>query len=884
MTSNEIRSSFLKFFEGRGHRVVPSSPLVPGDDPTLLFTNAGMNQFKDLLLGREKRDYKRATTSQKIMRVSGKHNDLDNVGPSHRHHTFFEMLGNFSFGDYFKTEALPFAWELLTEVWKMPKDRFVVSIFKGEKGIPRDDEAYDIWRKLGVPADRILELGEDDNFWTMGETGPCGRCSEIYFVRGGTGHDPEIELWNNVFMEFERSKDGTLTPLPAQSIDTGMGLERIAAVLQNKTSNYDTDLFQPLLHAIGDLAGVKYGADESSDISLRVVADHIRSTTFLIGDGVIPSNEWRGYVLRKIMRRAMRHGKHLGLTEPFMHKLVAVLDREMGDAYPGIRTGREMIEKSILAEEHRFEAVLTEGLPRLEAELAKISGTKSKLLSGDVAFKLYDTFGVPFDFIVDTAEAQGITVDEDEYKRAMEGQRKKAREKSGFGGETKDATFTWQDGQDGGDLRDAFEGYTTTKVTGVPIVAMWDDERRPIQELGAGQSGYVALAKTPFYLEAGGQVSDSGRIANASGAVATVEGLARTGAGTPRAHRVKVSSGALKTRDIVTADVDEDVRNSTRRNHTATHLLHAALRKVLGTHVAQKGSLVAPDRLRFDFSHSEAVTRDELNRIEGIVNEQIYRNTAVTTDVDVAPEKAMAAGAMALFGEKYGDKVRVVSVPGFSVELCGGTHVTATGDIGLFAILAESGVAAGVRRIEAVTGAGAVAWAQQQRAALDAVVGVLKVNPDQAVEAIEKLQADSKKLAREVTQLKTKLATGGGGAAEADDTVDIAGIKLVRRKVQDLDKDALRGVADSLKAKIASGVVILACSSTSGEGKVQVVVAVTADLTSKIKAGQIVKEIAPIVGGAGGGRPDFAEAGGKQPEKIDEMLEAGKAVVEKLLS
>src|SRR5712671_3626910 len=847
MRANDVRSSFLKYFEQHGHRVVPSSPLVPGDDPTLLFTNAGMNQFKDLFLGREKRDYARATTSQKVMRVSGKHNDLDNVGPSHRHHTFFEMLGNFSFGDYFKKEALPFAWTLLTDVWKMPADRLVVSIFKGENGIPRDDEAYDVWRKLGVPANRILELGIEDNFWQMGDTGPCGRCSEIYYVRGGSGYDPEIEIWNNVFMEFERSAGGKLTPLPAPSIDTGMGLERITAVLQNKQSNYDTDVFIPLLRRIGELSGVKYGASEDDDTSMRVVADHIRSTTFLIGDGVIPSNEWRGYVLRKIMRRAMRHGKHLGLTEPFMHKLVAVLDREMGDAYPGIRTGREMIEKSILAEEHRFEAVLTERLPRLDAELAKISGTKSKLLSGDVAFKLYDTFGVPFDFIVDTAEAQGITVDEDEYKRAMEGQRKKAREKSGFGGETKDATFTWQDGQDGGDLRDAFEGYTTTKVTGVPIVAMWDDERRPIQELGAGQSGYVALAKTPFYLEAGGQVSDSGRIANASGAVATVEGLARTGAGTPRAHRVKVSSGALKTRDIVTADVDADVRNATRRNHTATHLLHAALRKVLGTHVAQKGSLVAPDRLRFDFSHPEAVTRDELNRIEGIVNEQIYRNTAVTTDVDVAPEKAMAAGAMALFGEKYGDKVRVVSVPGFSVELCGGTHVTATGDIGLFAILAESGVAAGVRRIEAVTGAGAVAWAQQQRAALDAVVGVLKVNPDQAVEAIEKLQADSKKLAREVTQLKTKLATGGGGAAEADDTVDIAGIKLVRRKVQDLDKDALRGVADSLKAKIASGVVILACSSTGGDGKVQVVVAVTADLTSKIKAGQIVKEIAPIV-------------------------------------
>jgi alanyl-tRNA synthetase len=882
MTSNEIRASFLRFFEGRGHRVVPSSPLVPGDDPTLLFTNAGMNQFKDLLLGREKRDYTRATTSQKIMRVSGKHNDLDNVGPSHRHHTFFEMLGNFSFGDYFKAEALPFAWELLTGVWKLDPNKMVVSIFKGENGIPRDAEAYDIWRTLGVPADRILELGEDDNFWTMGDTGPCGRCSEIYYVRGGSGHDPEIELWNNVFMEFERSADGTLTPLPAQSIDTGMGLERITAVLQGKQSNYDTDLFTPLLTRIGEMRGLTYGADEARDISMRVVADHMRSTTFLIGDGVSPSNEWRGYVLRKIMRRAMRHGKHLGFTEPFMHSLVAVLDREMGDAYPGIRTGREMIEKTILAEEHRFEAVLTEGLPRLEAELAKVSGTKSKVLSGDVAFKLYDTFGVPFDFIEDTATTAGVAVDKAAFDLAMEGQRDKARGKSGFKEGRKDVAFVFgQDGQDGGELRDAFEGYSTTNVTGVPIVAMWTEDRQPAQELGAGQSGYVALARTPFYLEAGGQVSDSGRITNASGAAATVEGVARTGAGTPRAHHVRVSSGTLKTRDIVTADVDADVRNATRRNHTATHLLHAALRSVLGTLVHQKGSLVAPDRLRFDFSYAQPITREELDRIERIVNEQICRNTPVTTDVDVAPEKAIAAGAMALFGEKYGDKVRVVSVPGFSVELCGGTHVSATGDIGFFAILAESGVAAGVRRIEAVTGAGAVAWAQQQRASLDAVVTVLKVNPDQAVEAIERLQADGKRLARDVTQLKTRLATGGSGAGESDDSIDVAGVTLVRRKVADLDKDSLRGVADSLKAKIKSGVVILACS---GEGKVQVVVAVTADLTSKIKAGQIVKEIAPIVGGGGGGRPDFAEAGGKQPEKIDEMLEASRAVVERLLA
>ncbi len=878
MTSNEIRSSFLKFFEGRGHRIVPSSPLVPGDDPTLLFTNAGMNQFKDVLLGREKRAYTRATTAQKVMRVSGKHNDLDNVGPSHRHHTFFEMLGNFSFGDYFKADALPFAWELLTDVWKMPKDRFVVSIFKGENGIPRDDEAYEIWRTLGVPGDRILELGSDDNFWTMGDTGPCGRCSEIYFVRGGTGIDPEIEIWNNVFMEFERSADGTLTALPAPSIDTGMGLERMTAVMQNVHSDYDTDCFQPLLRRIGELSGHTYGANESTDVSMRVVADHIRSTTFLIGDGVIPSNEWRGYVLRKIMRRAMRHGKHLGFAEPFMHQLVAVLDREMGDAYPDIRSGREMIEKTILAEEHRFEAVLTDGLPRLEAELAKVVGTKSKVLSGDAAFKLYDTFGVPFDFIEDTAATQGVTVDKDAYERAMEGQRDKARAKSGFGSGKKESGFTLDAEGLSRETGDHFEGYTATTVAGVPVVALWNDERQPVHELRDGDSGFIALARTPFYLEAGGQVSDSGRIVNAAGAIGVVDGLARTGAGMPRAHHVRVTSGTFKTRDIVTAEVDAPLRSATRRNHTATHLLHAALRQVLGAHVKQAGSLVAPDRLRFDFVHFQAITRDELDRIERIVNEQVYRNTPVTTDVDVAPEKAIAAGAMALFGEKYGDKVRVVHVPGFSVELCGGTHVAATGDIGFFAIVAESGVAAGVRRIEAVTGAGAVEWAQQQRKSLDGVIGALKVNPDQAVEAIERLQADHKRLSREVTQLKTKLATGGASAS-SDDVVEVAGVKLVRRRLNDMEKDAMRGVADSLKAKIKSGVVVLASAS---DGRVQIVVAVTPDLTSKIKAGQIVKEIAPIVGGGGGGRSDFAEAGGRQPEKIDELLEASRAAVERL--
>ena len=911
MTSNEIRGSFLTYFEQNGHRIVPSSPLVPHDDPTLLFANAGMNQFKDVFLGREKRAYTRAASSQKCMRVSGKHNDLDNVGPSLRHHTFFEMLGNFSFGDYFKKDAIALAWSVLTEVWNVPPDRLVVSIFKGENGIPRDAEAYDLWRQF-VPADRILELGADDNFWQMGDTGPCGRCSEIYYVHG-TGSDPEIEIWNNVFMEFERSAGGTLTPLPAPSIDTGMGLERVTAVLQQKSSNYDTDLFTPILARLGQLAGVRYGQGDEHDVSMRVIADHIRATTFLIADGVIPSNEFRGYVLRKIMRRAMRHGKHLGLVEPFMHRLVDVLAREMGDAYPEVRTNRATIEKTILAEEHRFEAVLTEGLPRLEAELAKVVGTKSKVLSGEVAFRLYDTFGVPFEFIEDTAATQGVTIDRNAYDRAMEGQRDKARAGSTFGsGKKAEESFAWMmpsaPEDIAADLYQAapshFVGYDMTSTVS-PVLMMWDAEGIPTTQLGVGETGYMTLAKTSFYAEAGGQVDDQGSIVSeATGATAVVERMIKRPSSVPRVHKVRVASGTFKRRNIVRAEVKSGTRNATRRNHTATHLLHAALREVLGTHVKQAGSLVAPDRLRFDFVHFQPVTRDELDRIERIVNEQIYRNTPVTTDVRSTAE-AIAAGAMALFGEKYGDSVRVVSVPGFSVELCGGTHVSATGDIGFFVIVAESGVAAGTRRIEALTGAGAVQWAQDLRAAYDRIIDVLKVNPEQAVEAIERLHRDAKRLARELTQARTKLAMGRGsgpagaggpggtagpggpggpgspGSPGSEDTVDVAGVKLARRKVTDFDKDALRGLADSLKAQIASGVVVLA---SANDGKVQIVVAVTPDLTSRIKAGQIVKELAPIVGGAGGGRPDFAEAGGKQQEKIDEMLDESRRVVEALLS
>ncbi len=898
MLSREIRSSFLDYFQRQGHTIVASSSLVPADDPTLLFTNAGMNQFKDVFLGRERRAYRRATTSQKCMRVSGKHNDLDNVGPSLRHHTFFEMLGNFSFGDYFKKEAIPFAWELLTDVWKLPPDRLLPTVFRGEGGIPRDDEAYEVWRKV-VPADRIGELGASDNFWAMGETGPCGRCSEIYYYRGaevpcdaerrGDGCrglecdcDRYVEIWNNVFMEFDRQPDGALNPLPAPSIDTGMGLERVTAVIQGKLSNYDTDVFAPLLAAIGQRARRPYGAsfDDPADVSMRVIADHMRATTFLIGDGVVPSNEWRGYVLRKIMRRAMRHGKKLGFTDPILHELVDVLVDEMGGAYPELKNGRDAIVRVIRSEEDRFDAVLTAGLPRLEDALDRAAAS-DRILPGDEAFRLYDSLGVPLDFMEDLAGQRGITVDRAGYERAMEGQRLKARAGSAFKTKAADVAWSW-DGDLDKELEqigDRFEGYTTTRVADVPVVALFDESGRAVESLAAGSRGYVALERTPFYLEAGGQVSDTGTISSPDGE-ARVVGITRYGRW-PRLHQVEVTSGSLPRRQIVTAEVIDDVRDATRRHHTATHLLHAALRQVLGTHVKQAGSLVAPDRLRFDFVHFSPLTREQIEEIERIVNEHIVRNVAVQTEIST-PEEAVARGAMALFGEKYGDRVRVVSVPGFSMELCGGTHVRATGDIGPFVITEESGVAAGVRRIEALTGQAAIEWMQRQRAAFDGVLGALNTTDAQAPDAVHRLQADVKRLAREVEQLKTKLALGGGGttAAGSDQPVDVGGVKLVTKRVSGIERSGLRAIADSLRDRIGSGVVVLASES---DGRVGLLVAVTKDLTGRVQAGRMVKALAPIVGGGGGGRPDFAEAGGKDPSKIDELLSRAPDVLRNLL-
>ena len=897
MHPREIRASFLKYFEQHGHRVVPSSPLLPGDDPTLLFTNAGMNQFKDVFLGREKRDYTRATTSQKCMRVSGKHNDLDNVGPSLRHHTFFEMLGNFSFGNYFKHDAIELAWHLLTKEWKLDPATLYVTVFKGAPGIPRDEDAYRRWLDF-VPADHIGELGMADNFWAMGDTGPCGRCSEIYVDRGATvpgsgnfvvdvesGSERFVEIWNNVFMEFERDDQGALTPLPAPSIDTGMGLERISAVMQGTLSNYDTPLFMPLLTAIGEQSGHLYGKSMSAtDVSMRVVADHARAATFLIADGVVPSNEWRGYVLRKIMRRAMRHGRKLGLHEPFLFSLADVLIQEMGDAYPELKAGRDAVVLVIKSEEERFDAVLTGGLPRLEDVLERAAKT-TKVVPGDEAFKLYDTIGLPRDFIEDLAGNQGLRFDAEGFDAAMDGQKAKARAGSSFESK-KGEDFTFMAAEEREELRavgDHFDGYAETTLKGVPVLALFNDQKTSVVSLEAGENGYVALGKTPFYLEAGGQVSDQGWMEPASGQRSRVTGVSRLGPGLPRLHRVENIEGRLALRDLVTTHVDLDLRDATRRNHTGTHLLHAALRKVLGPHVKQAGSLVSPDRLRFDFQHFSAVTPEQLVTVERIVNAAILKNDAVNTAVRNTQE-AIASGAMALFGEKYGDKVRVVAVGdgSFSTELCGGTHVRATGDIGSLLMTEESGVAAGVRRIEAVTGLGALDLARGALIEVKTIAAESGAQRGALLDWVRQQQSLASKAQKEMQQLKTKLALGGTGGGKDEGQVEIAGATFIAREVKDVDKESLRALADTLKSRLTSGIVVLAAAMP--DGKVALIATVTPDLAKKAPAGQLVKQLAPIVGGGGGGRADFAEAGGKEPAKIPELLTAARQLAETLLS
>ncbi|MCX2794880.1 alanine--tRNA ligase [Microbulbifer thermotolerans] len=858
MKSAQIRDAFLKYFAEQGHTVVPSSSLVPGNDPTLLFTNAGMVQFKDTFLGQEQRPYSRAVSAQRCVRAGGKHNDLENVGYTARHHTFFEMLGNFSFGDYFKREAIQFAWEFLTKVLKLPEERLWVTVHIS------DDEAAGIWLKeVGVSAERFSRLDED-NFWQMGDTGPCGPCSEIFYdhgpeVPGGPpGSDNDdldryIEIWNLVFMQYERTADGELHPLPKPSVDTGMGLERIAAVMQGVHSNYEIDLFQALLKAAGDIVG----CSDMEEKSLRVIADHIRSCSFLIADGVMPSNEGRGFVLRRIIRRAVRHGHKLGHKEIFFYRLVEALVEQMGDAYPELRERRETIESALRKEEEQFARTLDKGMALLEEALESLQGDE---IPGELVFTLHDTYGFPTDLTQDIARERGLTLDMAGYEAAMEAQRERARAAGKFK----------QDYSGALELEGATEflGYETTRAEGKVIALVKGGEQ--VERLEEGDEGTVVLDRTPFYAESGGQVGDCGYLNNGSSRF-EVRDCAKQGA--HHLHEGRVLAGAIAVGDSVSAEVSADVRQATALNHSATHLLHAALRKVLGEHVTQKGSLVDSERLRFDFSHPEAVTAKQLHAIESLVNKQIRANTAVHVE-ETDLESAKRKGAMALFGEKYGDKVRVLSMgaiddgSAFSVELCGGTHVRRTGDIGLLRIVSESGIASGQRRIEAVTGAHALALFDETQQRLEHVAALLKTRPDKLADKVEQLLANNRKLEKEVAQLKTKLISGSGGDLSSQ-AVEVAGIKLLAASVDGADPKSLRDLADQMKSKLGSAVVLLAAPA---EEKVALVAAVTKDLTARISAGDLMRFAAAKLGGKGGGRPDMAQGGGTDVAALPAVL------------
>ena len=863
MKSADIRESFLRFFEEKGHTRVASSSLIPANDPTLLFTNAGMNQFKDCFLGLEKRAYTRATSSQKCVRAGGKHNDLENVGYTARHHTFFEMLGNFSFGDYFKRDAIHYAWEFLTsDKWlNLPQEKLWVTVYAS------DDEAYDIWTKeVGVPAERMVRIGDNkgapyasDNFWAMGDTGPCGPCTEIFYdhgadIWGGPPGSPEedgdryIEIWNNVFMQFNRTADGELHPLPAPSVDTGMGLERISAVMQHVHANYEIDLFQNLLAA----AAEAIGCPQDNAASLKVVADHIRSCSFLIADGVLPSNEGRGYVLRRIIRRACRHGNKLGAKGVFFHKIVAALVAEMGEAFPELKTQQAHIERVLKTEEEQFAKTLDQGLRILEQDLAELKGSE---IPGEVVFKLYDTYGFPVDLTGDIARERDLTIDEAGFEAAMEAQRERARSASQFGLDYNALVKV--------DIETRFQGYEGTEGQGTVVALFRDGE--PVEVLNEGDKGVVVLNQTPFYAESGGQVGDTGYL-SASGLRAEVSDT--TKAGNAHLHHVIVQQGTLRVGEEVQATVDAGVRQATALNHSATHLLHAALREVLGDHVQQKGSLVDSQRLRFDFSHYEAIKPEQLRALEDRVNEQIRLNSVVgveVTDIESAKNK----GAMALFGEKYGDQVRVLTMGnGFSVELCGGTHVSRTGDIGLFKITAESGIASGVRRIEAVTGAGALAWIADTEERLREAAATVKGSRDNMLDKLAALVERSRQLEKEVDQLKAKAASAAGSdlAAAAQ---QIGGRTVLVQRVDGQDGKGLMALVDQLKNKLGSAAILLGGES---DGKVVLVAGVTKDLASQLKAGDWIRTTAQAVGGKGGGRPDMAQGGGTDVAALDQAL------------
>jgi alanyl-tRNA synthetase len=870
MKSADIRRAFLDYFRKQNHTEVASSSLVPGNDPTLLFTNAGMVQFKDVFLGVDKRPYVRAASSQRCVRAGGKHNDLENVGYTARHHTFFEMLGNFSFGDYFKREAIRFAWEFLTVEMKIPKEKLWVTVFQD------DDEAAAIWLEdVGVPADRLTRMGEKSNFWAMGDTGPCGPCTEIFYdhgadVEGGPpgSHNEDgdryIEIWNLVFMQYNRSADGAMTPLPKPSVDTGMGLERISAVMQGVHSNYDIDLFQTILKAAAKLTGTA----DHNHTSLKVIADHIRSCAFLVSDGVIPSNEGRGYVLRRIIRRALRHGHHLGVKEPFFHKLVATLADVMGEAYPELVKGQARIAEALLAEEQQFSRTLENGMTILNDAM---SALKDKVLPGDIVFKLYDTYGFPVDLTADIARERGITIDTEGFEQAMAVQKQQARAASRFEAE---AALHIEHGD-----ATNFEGYEQLESQGT-VLALYRGGQK-VDGLNAGDEGVVLLDTTAFYAESGGQVGDTGQLF-CGDTVFTV--LDTRKQGSHYLHHGRVEKGSLKTGQPLTAAVSAEIRQATMLNHSATHLMHAALRQVLGEHVSQKGSLVNPDYLRFDFAHNKALTADEIEQIENIVNAQILANHDVRKQT-MPIDEARQLGAMALFGEKYGDVVRVVSMGGakeqgvFSIELCGGTHVQRTGDIGLFRITQESGIAAGVRRIEAVTGLKALERAREQEKRLQTLAGIVKSGADNVVDKVQQLVAANRALEKELQQLKAKAAAAAGAdlAAQAQ---TINGIKVLATEVQGIESKALRDTAEQLRNKLGSAVVVLAVNEG---GKVSLVVAVSKDLTDCIKAGDLVGKLAAHVGGKGGGRPDMAMAGGTNPAGLEQALAAVQPMITSLV-
>jgi alanyl-tRNA synthetase len=870
MKSSEIRDQFLNFFQSKGHQIVASSSLVPGDDPTLLFTNAGMNQFKDVFLGFDKRAYNRATTSQKCVRAGGKHNDLENVGYTARHHTFFEMLGNFSFGDYFKRDALKYAWELLTDVYKLPKEKLWVTVYA-------EDEAYDIWAKeIGVPTERIVRIGDNkggrflsDNFWMMGDTGPCGPCSEIFYdhgpeVAGGPPGSPNedgdryIEIWNNVFMQFNRDEAGVMHPLPKPSVDTGMGLERITAVLQHVHSNYEIDLFQALIVDAAKVTGEK----NLENPSLRVIADHIRACAFLVADGVIPSSDGRGYVLRRIIRRALRHGHKLGQTKPFFSLLVASLRDVMGQAYPQLVTDADRIAAVLLQEETRFGETLEHGMGILDTALA--SG--AKVLDGETAFKLYDTFGFPLDLTADVCRERGVSVDNAGFDAAMQRQKDQARAAGKF---KAGAVLEYS-----GAATD-FQGYEHLAIEQSKVLALYADGA-PVSSLSAGQAGVVVLDRTPFYAESGGQVGDKGTLKNTA-AMFTVNDTLKIQADVFGHHGV-LSSGSLKLGDVLGALVDESERAHTIRNHSATHLMHKALRETLGAHVQQKGSLVDADKTRFDFSHQSPMTDAQIAQVEAIVNAEVLSNAATQAQV-MSFDDAVKGGAMALFGEKYGDSVRVLDI-GSSRELCGGTHVGRTGDIGLFKIIAESGVAAGIRRVEAVTGQNAIRFVNGQSALLQSAAAALKVPATELGAKVDQLLESNKSLEKELAKLKSKLAASQGDDL-ASSAVEVSGIKILAAKLEGADVKTLRETLDKLKDKLKTAAIVLA--AVDGD-KVSLIAGVTADSNSRIKAGELVNFVAQQVGGKGGGRPDMAQAGGTNPAALAGALDGVVDWVKKNLS